>query len=115
VRETSWAMSEREERIARNEASAREINEGIEEAQPRSAEDEFRIVCECGQRGCTRLIAISIPEYEAIRSDPTLFAVVKGHDLPDVEEVVRGTDRFSVVRKRRGIPAEIAVEEDPRD
>ena len=107
-------MSEREERIARNEASSREINENIEGAQPRSADDQFRIVCECGRRDCARLIAISIPEYEAIRAEPTLFAVVNGHEIPHLEDVVRDTDRFSVVRKRAGVPAEVAVEEDPR-
>jgi len=107
-------MSERQERIARNEATSREINENIEEGQPRSEQAYFRIVCECGQRDCSRLIAISTPEYEAVRSEPTHFAVVKGHEEPEVESVVMEAHRFFVVRKREGVAADIAEEEDPR-
>jgi hypothetical protein len=107
-------MSEREARVARNEATTREMNEQIEQAHPRSADNYFRIICECGNTECTRVIAISIPEYEAVRSDARQFAVVRTHVMPDVEEIVREVDRFTVVRKHNGIPAEIAVEEDPR-
>jgi len=107
-------MGEREARVARNEAAIREMNEQIEQANPRSTDDYFRVICECGKRDCTRVIAISIPEYEGIRSDPRYFAVVRTHVMPSVEEIVRETDRFTIVRKRGGTPAEIAEEEDPR-
>ena len=49
-------------------------------------------------------------EYRAVRSEPELFAIALGHELPDVEDVVRTNERFSVVRKREGTPAEIARE-----
>jgi hypothetical protein len=107
-------MGEREERVAQNEATTREINEEIEHAQARSPDDYLRIVCECGQRDCTRVIAISVGEYEALRSDARHFAVVTTHVIPDVEDVVRETDRFSVVRKHEGTPAQIVEDEDPR-
>jgi len=107
-------MSDREERMARNETTARQINEDIEDAQPSSGPGLLRIVCECGDRDCSRVIAISVPEYESVRADPTHFAVVKGHEVPAIEDVVGGTDRYTVVRKRPGVPAEIAEEEDPR-
>lgn len=107
-------MGEREARLARNEAATREMNDQIEQAHTRSPDDYFRIICECGMPDCTRVIAISIPEYEALRSDARHFAVVKAHVIVDVEEVVRETERFTVTRKREGTPAEIAEEEDPR-
>jgi hypothetical protein len=34
--------------------------------------------------------------------------------MKDIEGVVSDADRFVVVRKKEGIPAEVAVEEDPR-
>jgi hypothetical protein len=37
------------------------------------------------------------------------------HVTPDVEEVVSQTDRFTVVRKREGTPAEVAEATDPRN
>ena len=107
-------MGEREARVAQNEATSREINEQIEQAHPRSPDDYFRTVCECGRRDCTRVIAISVPEYEAVRSDARQFAVVRTHVIRDVEDVVRQTERFTVVRKHEGTPSEIAEEEDPR-
>jgi hypothetical protein len=107
-------MSEREARIARNEAVAREINEGIEDARPTTSAEYLRMVCECGRPDCSSVIAISIQEYEAVRADPRTFAVDHGHVSSDVEDTVRTIDRFVVVRKREGTPATIAEEEDPR-
>ena len=108
-------MSGRDERVARNEATAREINEGIEEAhEGTSSEHHVRMVCECGQEACDRLIAITIPEYERVLEDPRTFAVVRDHVMADVERVVYETDRFVVVGKREGTPAQLAVSEDPR-
>jgi hypothetical protein len=107
-------MSEREARIARNEAVAREINEGIEDARPTTSAEYVRMVCECGRPDCSSVIAISIQEYEAVRANPRTFAVDHAHVSPDVEDTVRTTDRFAVVRKREGTPAAIAEEEDPR-
>jgi hypothetical protein len=108
-------MSEREERVARNEATSREINEGIEQGHQGTAPaDHVRMVCECGLEDCDRVVAISIAEYEQVRSDPRQFAVVRDHVKEDMERVVSETERFVVVQKREGTPAKIAVEEDPR-
>jgi hypothetical protein len=107
-------MTEREARVAKNEATSREMNEQIEQAQPRSPDEYFRIFCECGHSDCERVIAIAIPEYEEIRSDARQFAVVRSHVMPDIEDVIRDTERYAVVRKHEGTPAEIAEQEDPR-
>jgi hypothetical protein len=107
-------MSEREARVAKNEATARDMNEKIEQAHADSPDDYFRILCECGRSDCDRVIAIATPEYEALRSDAREFAVVSTHVMPDIEDVVRDTERYTVVRKHEGTPAEIAEEEDPR-
>ena len=109
-------MAGRDERVARNESASREINEGIEEAhEDRPSERFIRMLCECGRESCDRLIAITMREYEKIRMDPRYFAVVGDHVLEDMENVVDENDRFVVVAKREGTPAEVAREEDPRD
>src|SRR5436190_12572968 len=108
-------MGGREERVARNEAASREINERIEEAQQaRSSDGHIRMLCECGLESCDRVLAITLQEYERVRSDPRHFVVVPDHVMEDVEFVVYETDRFMVVTKREGTPAEVAREEDPR-
>ena len=108
-------MTDRVERVARNEATAREINEGLEQAHEGAPSDRFlRMVCECGLASCDRMIAITPREYERVRSDPRWFAVVRDHVVPDAEVVVEEHERFVVVVKREGTPAEVAEQEDPR-
>jgi mannose-1-phosphate guanylyltransferase len=107
---------DRAARITKNEVIAREINEGIEEAiASRTPEGHARMLCECGNRDCELLIAISVSEYEDVHQDPRRFVVVKDHVIPEVERVVAETERFTVVQKREGTPEEVAEESDPRD
>jgi hypothetical protein len=56
-------------------------------------------------------IEMTIEEYRHIRADPTTFAVVDGHERPEIERVIERTDRFNVIRKRDGDPAELARKE----
>jgi hypothetical protein len=108
-------VSSREERVARNEATTRQINEGIERAhQGEDPQDHLRVLCECGREDCDRVIAITLAEYESLRADPRRFAVAHGHVVADLEQVVAATDGYAVVAKREGTPAAVAVEEDPR-
>jgi len=108
-------VSSREERVARNESTTREINEDIEQAHEAApVEGPVRVLCECGREECDRLIAMTLAEYESVRADPRRFAVVRDHVLAEVEQVVAETDRYTVVAKREGTPAAVAVQEDPR-
>ena len=108
-------MSSREELVARNESTTREINEDIEQAHEAApVEGPVRVLCECGREECDRLIAMTLAEYESVRADPRRFAVVRDHVLAEVEQVVAETDRYTVVAKREGTPAAVAVQEDPR-
>lgn len=108
-------MSARDERIAKNEATSREINEKIENAHEESPpRRDIRMVCECGRETCDRVVAITLTEYERLRSDPRQFVVAHDHVIPDVERVVSETDRYVIVVKGEGTPAAVATEEDPR-
>ena len=109
-------MTDREARIAKNEAIVREINEGIEEAKAsRTPEGDAPMMCECGNLDCELLIAITVSEYEDVRQNARRFVVVKGHVIPDVELVVAEMERFIVVEKREGTSAEVAEASNPRD
>lgn len=89
------------ERIAKNEASFRDINERLEQGLrkvPHVPElQEF--VCECGNRQCEETVRLSFEEYERVRLDSRHFAVVPGHVHPETEHVVGGNERFQVVEK----------------
>ena len=110
-------MGAREDRIARNEALFRSVNERVRElaatAGSRERDPVASFVCECGRADCTETVELTVAEYERVRADPTHFVVVPGHEIPDVEEVVERHERYDVVRKHDG-EAQIAIETDPR-
>ena len=109
-------MTDRDARIAKNESISREINEGIDEAMSSLSPEGFaRMVCECGRTDCEELVAITPAEYEDARRDGRRFVVVKDHVIRDVEHVVAVTERYVVVEKRDGTPADVAEASDPRD
>jgi hypothetical protein len=109
-------MDERATRIGRNEVLFREINERLSELQESfdvfSERGDF--VCECGDVSCSEQITMSLGEYEQLRTDPELFGVKPGHEIPDVESVVEKRPGYDVVRKTKGAPAALARAEDPR-
>lgn len=109
-------MTSREERLARNEVLSREVNEALEfnPAAVSRPHRFIRMVCECGNTACDLPVMITILEYERVRSDPVRFAVVRDHVIADIESIVEENDRFVVVAKREGKPAQTAIEEDPR-
>jgi hypothetical protein len=109
-------VNERELRLGQNEAVYREVNERVLGINERFGIDAERVsfICECGRLACTERIELTVEEYEAVRSSPVRFALVPGHDDPDVETVVEQNERFAVVEKHLGGPAELAAAEDPR-
>lgn len=109
-------MDERTRRIGENEAIFREVNERVRETSATFFVDtgDAQFICECGHASCMERITLTLTEYEQVRSDPTTFAIVPGHDLPDVETVLEQNERFAVVRKHEGDPAKLASERDRR-
>jgi hypothetical protein len=109
-------MTTREERIGMNEAVFRDVNERIQDVAStfNMTSEPLDLICECGDAACVARISLTRDEYEAIRSDPELFAVASGHVAPDVEDVVESRPKYDVVRKNKGVPAQIAQKTDPR-
>jgi hypothetical protein len=72
-------------------------------------------ICECSNQACSERIGLTLEEYEAIRSDPTRFAVAPDGSHVDlaIEDVVVENGRFWVVEKK-GLAADLATSVDPR-
>lgn len=109
--------TERKERLARNEAVFREVNERIEKLA-RDGEwlgetESFEVLCECGNRDCKEPLKIKISDYERVRQVPTDFLVVEGHVIPEIEKVIATGPGYEVVRKLAG-EGVLARETDPR-
>ena len=116
-------MNQRQKRQARNEALVRRVNEKIEQLDHQaagSADDDmtFEFHCECGRAddpdgvSCEEYVELTLREYEEVRSQDDRFALVPGHETPELEDVVQRTDKFVIVDKKP--EAEPIVEDDPR-
>jgi hypothetical protein len=106
------------ERVGKNEALFREVNERIREASEgffaseRNLGGEF--VCECSDERCYKPVELTLAEYEAVRLEPTNFLVAPGHVWhPETEHRVAGNDRHWVIAKLF-VAGHIAEAEDPR-
>jgi hypothetical protein len=119
---TTTELDSRRVRAAKNQSLLREVNERIEHlAAGRPASmfeekrlgDEIDLACECMDEACTQRVAMTVGEYEAVRSDSNAFFVKPGHDVSDVEKVVREEANYVVVSKI-GAGARVAARLDPR-
>jgi hypothetical protein len=106
---------ERERRIGMNEALFREVNERIQElAEGFGRAEKLDLICECGNASCASRIELDPKEYEHVRSESATFAIVKGHEIPDVEEIVERRKAYDVVRKTADQAERVAEKTDPR-
>jgi hypothetical protein len=87
-------------RIAANEDVFREVNEGIARGLwPGEEQAPVGFRCECARLGCSRLLSITLHEYEHVRAHPRRFVVAVGHELPEVETVVEALPGHVVIEK----------------
>lgn len=96
----------REKRLAANEVFFRELNEKLE--RQTDDPDTLIVVCECADPDCAQRLKVIRREYEAARSEPTLFVVAHGHVDREIEEVISRTERYELVRKI-GIGRDVAT------
>ncbi len=83
-----------------NEALFREVNERIDQLHDElGTGSSFEIVCECGDAACIERLTITADAYEALREDVHRFAVMPGHERPDVERTVDRLEGYLVVEK----------------
>jgi hypothetical protein len=109
----------RRARLAANEAIYRAVNEQIEELnqtlKAAAKETALQMVCECADLECAEHISVDPETYERVRSDPTWFIVLPGHEIDDVEDLVEQHDGFNVVCKHKGAGKQVAEQTDPRN
>ncbi len=108
-------MAEREVRIAHTEALFRDVNERIAESADRLNARDAEFVCECADPECAERVPATLDQYEDVRSDGTHFLLAPGHELLELERVVkRPHKRFVVVEKFNSIVARTVRRLDPR-
>jgi hypothetical protein len=103
------------ERRALNEALFRDVNERIAESAERFDAERTEFICECSDPNCTHRVSASLDEYENVRSEPTTFLLIPGHEEEDIERVVSDRGRFRVVEKVQAAVRRTVVRLDPRN
>lgn len=99
---------------AQIQAFYRDVNERIATiSRGFDATARLEILCECGAATCTERVQIEDADYEALRSRPTHFAVLQGHQDQSVEDVVEQRDGYLIVANY-GAAATVARRTDPR-
>jgi hypothetical protein len=107
-------QNELQRKLAGNESVFRSVNEGIKRGRwPGEDEEPTGFRCECARLGCNGLVLLTKSEYEYIRSSPRRFVMIAGHELAEIESVVRRRARYVVIEKRDDAGRE-AEERDPR-
>ena len=100
------------ERESQAQASSRDDNEAIAQANTGGRLSSFR--CECGDEGCACEIRLTLAEYESVRAYATHFAIARDHENPESEQVVEEHERFAVVATVSGEAAKLARRSYPR-
>ena len=89
------------DRVARNQALFRSVNEQIESTNKRFAValDRTHFVCECADESCMEQVVLTQTAYEDIRRISTHFIVKAGHVYGEFERVVETVEDYVVVEK----------------
>jgi hypothetical protein len=105
---------ERERKLARNEALARDVNERVDEvaASWYEAGEALEFLCECSSDRCTERVHLRADEYARVRAGPETFVLVREHVVPEIERVV-GEVGDAVIVEKLGAGRDVARETAP--
>jgi hypothetical protein len=86
----------RETRIAQTEAFFRQVNDVIAQNGTR---DGKPYMCECANPYCNVTMDVTGQDIKTLHSVPGFYVILPGHEIPDVERVVRATATYTIVAK----------------
>ncbi|MGH3043878.1 MAG: hypothetical protein ACRDM2_04045 [Gaiellaceae bacterium] len=87
------------QRLVRNQVIFREVNERLRGLADGVPDGHTDYLCECSDVSCTVKIELRFSEYEAVRARPRTFFIVPGHERLEVDRVVDGNERYTIVEK----------------
>lgn len=105
-----------ERHMAENQVAFRHINErvpkGFEELLKLAEEENQRylvelptgflyFICECSDEDCRLKVRLTLKTFQRIHKRPDRFFVAKGHDVPDIEDIVAKSREYDVVVKKK--------------
>lgn len=106
--------TDRQERLALNEALFRAANERMTdwEERHRIAGTELYF-CECADPECRQKVPLRESDYERVRRSSDHFFVVPGHEVDEVEILIESHEEWVVIQKKPEV-REVVEATDPR-
>jgi hypothetical protein len=100
-------VSHRVEWSGGNQAAFRRANEELREFSGHLLDDRGEaafaavpFLCECGDGSCTRVVRLTLGDYDRVRARDGRFVVLRGHEGPgERERVVAEEERYVVVQR----------------
>ena len=84
----------------RNSRLIQAVNDRIRGvSNPAGEASAVGLLCECGDIDCQGALNISLADYEAVRTAPGRFVLLRGHESPDVHRVLAGNNGYIVVEE----------------
>lgn len=64
----------------------------------------LHFICECSDEDCQARIPLLVSDYQQIHTDRKAFIVKPDHAVASIEEVVKKTENYYVVKKKHSVP-----------
>ncbi len=96
ARHPEFMSMPREQRIVQTEEFYRRINDLIARNGTRG---DRRYMCECANPYCNETLAVTDGDITRLHSVSGYYVILPGHEIPDVEQVVKATEIYSIVAK----------------
>jgi hypothetical protein len=93
-----FQVMSREERMVQTEYFFRGVNEVIART---GGSNGSTFLCECANPHCNDTFDMTAHDLRTLHSVPGDYVVMPGHDIPDLEEVVRQQNGYAIVRNAR--------------
>jgi hypothetical protein len=87
-------VSSRDERVARTEEFFKRVNDTM---RNELADGNGKFLCECGNIACTETLALSAEDLRLLHSIEGHFAVLPGHQIPEIETLVKENGHYAIV------------------
>jgi len=92
-----FKVMSREQRVLQTEEFFRSVNDVI--ARKR-ASNGATFLCECANPYCNVTFEMSPADLQTLHSRSGYYAILPGHDIPELEDIVQSENGYMIVRKR---------------
>lgn len=92
-------VSSRDERVSRTEEFFKRVNDTM---RNELGDGDGKFLCECGNIACTEKLALSAEDLRLLHSIEGYFAVLPGHQIPEIETLVKENGCYAIVHNNVG-------------